>query len=415
MGAFAVLGTALALALALQTQPQVPAAPEPPGAQLALQARQLWAQLRPGAAPAGALRHTRLGEREINALLAQAGPAARGAWRAQVQISQGRLHLRASHPAPRRLGWLNLELVWAVDGPVTGAPPPLVQARLGRLPLPPAGVTWLARRWLAQQPWRGTVESLWPMLDGWQATPGQLWLHWRWQPERASQALAGLLSEPEKTALLAQHQVLNEELRRVPAGQAMALPALLQPMARLAVKRLPQSDAATELRALLTTATLHALGRDLGAWLPQRGGFGPVPPVLLSLREREDMAQHFLLSALLAWQGGQKMAAALGLAKELADTRGGSGFSFTDLAADGAGARFGALCAADAQGLLHRLAAGLPEADFFPEVADLPEYLSVRDFRRQFGPMGGPAYEAQMQRIGQRVAALPLYKGLSGR
>lgn len=407
----ALISAAVA-ALAIQPQAQLPAPTPSSGAQLAVQARQLWAQLRPGAAPAGALRTLPLAERDLNALLAQAAPARGQRWRAQVRLSAGRLRLVASQPSPVGGGWLNLDLVWALDAPFRGAPPPLLEARVGRLPLPPAWVEWAARRYLAHQQWLDTAEALGSMVEGIQAQPGQLWLQWRWQPERAGRALAVLLSPSDKAALLAQHHRLLELLGPYPAGSGVALAPLLQALGHTAIQRLPASDADTELRALLAVLALQAVGRDLGAWLPEARAAGSAPAVALSLREREDMAQHFLLSALLAWQGGQGMAASLGLAKELADSRGGSGFSFNDLAADEAGSWFGRLCASNAQSVLARLAAGIPDSAFFPEVADLPEYLSAQALYRRYGPPGSPGYEAQMQQIRRRVAALPLFQGL---
>ena len=55
---------------------------------------------------------------------------------------------------------------------------------------------------------------------------------------------------------------------------------------------------------------------------------------------RRDLAQHFVLSAFLAANSGTQAAEAAGLAKEVVDAQGPSGFSFTDIAADRAGIRF---------------------------------------------------------------------------
>ena len=50
-----------------------------------------------------------------------------------------------------------------------------------------------------------------------------------------------------------------------------------------------------------------------------------------------DLAQHFIVSAVIAAAGGTPIAAAAGVYKELNDARDGSGFSFSDIAADRAG------------------------------------------------------------------------------
>ena len=55
---------------------------------------------------------------------------------------------------------------------------------------------------------------------------------------------------------------------------------------------------------------------------------------------RRDLAQHFFLSGYLAAVVGSAAAESAGIAKELADARSGSGFSYVDLAADLAGIAF---------------------------------------------------------------------------
>ena len=125
------------------------------------------------------------------------------------------------------------------------------------------------------------------------------------------------------------------------------------------------------------------------------------------------MAQHFLISAWLTWQGGQRLTEALGLAKELSDAqRGGSGFSFNDLAADAAGERFGRACAAAPVTLLAALATGLRDGAFFPDTSDLPEFLPAAEFQRRFGGVTGAGYRQLRARIPSRVDGLPLYRGL---
>jgi len=88
------------------------------------------------------------------------------------------------------------------------------------------------------------------------------------------------------------------------------------------------------------------------------------------------LAQHFLISAGIAAAGGSRLADAVGLFKELDDSRSGSGFSFTDLAADRAGVRFAESAtgpnAARLQGLLADKA---EESLFMPRVRDLPEFM----------------------------------------
>jgi hypothetical protein len=401
----------LAIALTLQTRPQLPLAPAGVNAGLATHARLLWAELRPGAAPAGALRGTRLAQSDLNALLDQAALTHGQGWRAQLQLEHQLLVLRAQ----RLLGglplWLNLELGWDLRPGAAGRLPPLRQVRLGRLPLPSAWVEGFAAHWLDA---RGgpALRELLPMLQSLQASRQQVAVLWRWQPEMALQALLTFWGSDEKAALLAQHQTLLTYLQGHAPGNGVALTALMRALAQDAQQRMAEGKAlpAPELRALMVHLTLLSLGRDLGTWMPEAAAQGAVPLAVPLLAQRDDMPMHFLLAALLSWDAGPQVTTALGLAKELADARVGSGFSFNDLAADEAGNRFGQLCATAPAQLLKRLAAGLQESDFFPNIGDLPEFLPEAEFRRRYGAVGSPAYEQEMARVQQRLAQIPLYR-----
>ena len=125
---------------------------------------------------------------------------------------------------------------------------------------------------------------------------------------------------------------------------------------------------------------------------------------------RGDFAQHYLVSAALAAEAGGPLADALGALKEVGDTRGGSGFSFTDIAANRAGARLGEL-AVRAPGRVQALLAGAPQdTALLPAVDDLPEFMGRREFEARFGGVGAPAYEAMISRIDARLDALDAYR-----
>jgi hypothetical protein len=106
------------------------------------------------------------------------------------------------------------------------------------------------------------------------------------------------------------------------------------------------------------------------------------------------------------------LADAVGLYKEVADSRGGSGFSFNDLAADRAGSKFGEYAAdrANARALQEKLRAGISERDIMPPAADLPESMHEKEFKRRFGGVDAPEYKNMIGEIERRVAALPLYR-----
>ena len=131
------------------------------------------------------------------------------------------------------------------------------------------------------------------------------------------------------------------------------------------------------------------------------------------LAGRDDFPQHFITSAAIAAYAGAPLTDAIGQYKEIDDSRGGSGFSFNDIAADRAGTRFGELAVATRESaikLQRQVSAGIREADILPKVSDLPEFMSESEFKRRYGGTGGVAYTSMMADIERRVAALSLYR-----
>jgi hypothetical protein len=118
-----------------------------------------------------------------------------------------------------------------------------------------------------------------------------------------------------------------------------------------------------------------------------------------------------MISAALSANTGGPFADAVGIYKEVADARGGSGFSFNDIAADRAGSRLGELAEGrdSARRLQARLSVPLTERVLMPDTRDLPEFMPEAEFMRRFGGVGAPAYARMMADIDARIAALPLY------
>jgi hypothetical protein len=128
-----------------------------------------------------------------------------------------------------------------------------------------------------------------------------------------------------------------------------------------------------------------------------------------ALRGREDWARHYALSAALTVLENRWVSDAAGLFKEELDAfTHGSGFSFADFAADRAGVRFAITATrseAGARAVQDRLQRRLSVDDFFPPVADLPENLTVEQFRRLYGGVGSPRYRKLIADIDARLDA----------
>ena len=122
-----------------------------------------------------------------------------------------------------------------------------------------------------------------------------------------------------------------------------------------------------------------------------------------TLSGRDDWPRHFCLSAALTVLENPFASDASGLMKEQLDALAhGSGFSFTDLAADRAGVRF-AEAATDSEpaatAMQARLRKGYEAADYFPRNCNLPENLTVEEFRRDYGGVGTLRYRQMMKEI----------------
>jgi hypothetical protein len=126
-----------------------------------------------------------------------------------------------------------------------------------------------------------------------------------------------------------------------------------------------------------------------------------------SLRGRGDWSRHYTLSAALAVLENPLFSDGGGLIKEELDAlTHGSGFSFGDLTADRAGVRFAGAAThseAGARAMQARLQHGFDADDYFPPAADLPENLTVQEFRGIYGGVGSQRYRQQMSEIEARL------------
>ena len=142
-------------------------------------------------------------------------------------------------------------------------------------------------------------------------------------------------------------------------------------------------------------------------------GEGPLRQVQPVLHRRIDLGRHFIGSAVLAALLDRETSESVGMDKEMSDARDPSGFSFSDITANRAGARFGALATASArsarraQDWMEQAAA---DTDIMPEVRGLPDNLPEKELKRRFGQPGEGAYEQVLEEIEARIAEVPLYR-----
>ena len=284
--------------------------------------------------------------------------------------------------------------------------------QLGNLPLPGFLADWTARlihTWLRRDP---TYAALVAAFSRVSFRENQATLDYRWKPElltRIERKSAELLIAPEDQArMLAYAGQLEALVKRYPQGSTVPLVQVIAPL--FAHANALGKNAAEENRAALTAVAAYLSGISLTRLLEgDSKSIRRAPRVLLSLHERRDFAEHFMISAALTVNGGSRLANAIGLIKEEEDANKGSGFSFTDLAANRAGVRLGEHATGKAAvGVQQQLAAARGDADLLPDFRDLPEFMSQAEFDRRFGPVGSPRYQKIIARIYARLAAHPL-------
>lgn len=137
----------------------------------------------------------------------------------------------------------------------------------------------------------------------------------------------------------------------------------------------------------------------------------PASPAVL--RERNDLARHFIISAALKVLSEQGVSMAIGEFKELMDrAMDGSGYSFVDLAADMAGIELATVATqpALAREVQEILGIAYDEGIIMPAIEDLPEGLSKPEFEQRYQHVDSPAYLKEVEEIQTRLDNMPLYQ-----
>lgn len=360
-----------------------------------------------------------LSDAEVEILLTQVLDQLRGG-DAAVQFVPGefRLQLTAQLPANPlgRYANMDLTLLQRDDQQLV-----LDHLRLGSLELP----GWLADK-LLQLGHRQLhlhlpeYTMLMGTIAGYQFRQGALELTYTLTPETLGELSARgseLLLPADTSARLQAHAAFLAQLElqledNRDSRYNISLAEVLGPMFRFALQR--GGDASQENRALLLVLAMHQMDMQ-PARLLQGAAAAPGPKRRLNftLYDRRDYAQHFLGSAVLAMNLDPALADAIGVLKEMDDAVEGSGFSFTDLAADMAGIRFAEMAVLDPASAreLQVLMSGTVIEEFFMfDVRGLPEFLGDEEFRRRYGDADNEAYRALLQQIEQGIAKTPLYR-----
>ncbi|HEX9973596.1 MAG TPA: hypothetical protein VGD14_16105 [bacterium] len=247
---------------------------------------------------------------------------------------------------------------------------------------------------------------------------GSVTIVYQWQPDviknLQAQGRDFLLSSDEKERLI----VYNNQLAVVTQtlnGRQVSLNQCLQPLFRFAEQRtLTKGDAEAENRALILTLAAYSVGRNVGKFIGDEKS-KPQPQfgrVRITLAGRTDLSKHFLVSAAITVSGGTGLANLAGIFKEMDDSRGGSGFSFSDLAADRAGVKFAeAAIASSSQAKLVQQQMGniAMESDFMPNIENLPEGIQELEFKQTYQDLDSATYRMIEAEIERRINLCRIY------
>jgi hypothetical protein len=213
--------------------------------------------------------------------------------------------------------------------------------------------------------------------------------------------------------------------KKGPGGAATAvrlegdqLTELYVRQAAAAARRLPQKVAAPALLVGLGVAL------DDAPILPNTAAVGNIwqqiesPSARLTrveslgaptMRGRRDLARHFAVSAGLAALAGPQNAEEIAVITEMANSRGGGGFSFADLSADIAGIQFAA-AVANGRIALARLESRFVVLDHLPATNGLREGIVWKDFVKDYGFPPDERLTRQRESLRAKAIAMPGYR-----
>ncbi len=247
----------------------------------------------------------------------------------------------------------------------------------------------------------------------------QLSITYQWDPQIMNtirdQGRNLLLPTEEQQRLLVYQQQIAQISNHISVSRT-SITTFLIPLFQLAQDRsLKQHNPVAENRAILITLTTYATGRKLDRLISRelRQTLHRPRPVDLTLLGRHDLALHFLVSAAITGSSGSRLANLAGVFKEVDDSRGGSGFSFADLAADRAGVRFAEIAVQtrrSATWLQGKVSAAIDESDIMPSIKNLPEGIMELQFKKKFNDLDSDQFQQVNNEIERRINECRLYR-----
>ncbi len=305
--------------------------------------------------------------------------------------SHGRIDTTVTLRTPLPRPYLNLKFQTTGEGDNLR----LTKVVIGKISLSGTPLTWLLR-------W---IPATAPLIN--HPSHPQ---HFRWKQAVAGQADLFSVFIASKPRLRAYYRLVSQWSHK--PQDSSSITSLLRPLFRLAYQRSTVKTAAAENQALLQVLATYINHKDAGRLFKLDTRY-PLRHRRLTLQGRYDLAQHFAMSAAIASSINERFANSIGVYKELSDIGKGSGFSFSDLVADMAGAKFGTMASrkdSKAKLLQKAMTTVSSEGFFMPNVSDMPDHLGRKRFAREYGGVEGDVYQQLLQHISIRIDQCPLYR-----
>ena len=328
---------------------------------------------------------------------------------AKVSTADGSAQLDLSIPLPEQFlnGYLNLQVTLAQT---TWLPHPQ-SVQIGNLPLPNFATKFLVSvffDWLRNNPEFSAGANV---IEQIKISHHEVNISYHLKLD-SSQKKSGIpILGKETQERLFRFNALLVENSAASGVNTVSLSEILQPLIQHAANQSIDGDAIAENRAAIIVTTFHVLGFPLKLLVPEAANWRIPTQQNITLDGRNDFAKHFMVSAAITSHADTKLSDAIGLYKEIEDLRGGSGFSFNDIAANRAGTLFGKKAAASqvsARQLQQLIVVELKDTDMMPPWLDLPEHMAKTEFQQRFGGFDTPLYKQMAAEIENRVSALRL-------
>jgi len=287
----------------------------------------------------------------------------------QIELTPGRFNLQASIALPKNPIKPYLNLALTIDEKHGNAN--IVELHVGQISVPGR---------LAELIFFELIQNIFPSEDqrlfkdvikDLSLSTGKLQITYEWKPELISEVKSRLISPQDKERIRSYYRKLAEITRQPELKKRPSAIQLMKPLFMHAQSRSKNGNPIIENRAALIVLAAYVVPGEFSTLMPKTSDLPMPRRFTLTLNQRKDFAEHFLLSAAIAATGDAILADAVGLYKEVADSKGKSGFSFTDLAADRAGTRFGETATASfghAHKIQQLFSEGVKEGDFMPKV-----------------------------------------------